>query len=91
MDKPLREPRVGESVIHCDARGQDIPALVTAVWSDDCINIVFVSTDAARQDSYGRQVERETSHLHASRQPAHGMYWRFPEEDRNEYTPPKEV
>jgi hypothetical protein len=44
------------------------------------LNVVFVSMDEARHDSYGRQVERETSLAHVSAQPAPGMYWCRPEE-----------
>lgn len=40
------------------------------------INGVLVSDDPAREDSYGRQIERVTSIAHQSNQPAHGNYWR---------------
>ena len=39
------------------------------------LNVVFVSSDASKQDQYGRQTEHETSVVHQSLQAAHGMYW----------------
>lgn len=42
------------------------------------LNLVFVSDDMAKDDSYGRQIERETSVVHQSRQPAHGNFWQEP-------------
>lgn len=42
------------------------------------LNLVFVSDDTSKDDSYGRQIERETSIVHQSRQPAHGNYWKEP-------------
>lgn len=40
------------------------------------INLIIVSDDANKNDSYGRQVERHCSVVHASVQAAHGMYWK---------------
>ncbi len=49
-----------------------------------CLNAVWVSKDEAKQDPYGRQIERDqTSIVHASYQPAHGNYWRWPGEPKN--------
>ena len=53
--------------------------LVTAcdVAQHPSINVVIVVDDAAMRDNYGRQIERHTSVVHASSQPAHGFYWRL--------------
>ncbi|PYS52433.1 MAG: hypothetical protein DMF68_01610 [Acidobacteria bacterium] len=84
-----RTPEVGKTIVFHDAKGQPHDALVTAVWSPTCINIVFVSQDALRQDSFGRQIERQTSLLHKGSTPVHGMYWRFSDEEPNPYVPPQ--
>jgi hypothetical protein len=43
-------------------------------------NLVFVAPGGDRSDSYGRQIERSTSVVHKSRQPAPGMFWCWPSE-----------
>jgi hypothetical protein len=76
--------KIGDAVIFVDPFGKPRPALVTAVWgqyatptsSAPGVNLVIVSEDAARDDTYGRQIERSTSVVHQSNQPAHGNYWR---------------
>lgn len=86
------KPNLGQKVVFCDAKSIDHDALVTAVWSDTCINVVWVSGDESRTDTYGRQVERQTSVTHATVMgQAHGNYWRFDSEPRNEYKPPQAV
>ncbi len=78
----IKDIAIGDSVIFTDAVAQEHPALVTAVWGDvnspyePAINIVFVSPDKDRTDQYGRQLERHTSVVHKTAQPAHGMFWR---------------
>lgn len=75
--------KIGDAVIWVDALSHPHPALVTAVWGqynpDDPLspglNVVLVSTDESKDDSYGRQIERQTSQVHVSRQVAPGMYW----------------
>lgn len=84
-------PQVGDRVIYHDPTGIQHEALVTAAWSSTCINVVFVSQDPDKRDSYGRQIERQTSLSHKSVQPAHGFYWRWPDEQPNTYTPPISV
>lgn len=84
----MKEPQLGEAVVFCDPRGVDHDALITAVWGPDCINLVFVSGDESRKDSYGRQVERDTSVVHVSRSDVHGFYWRYKDEERNPYKAP---
>lgn len=58
--------------------------------SPNCINVVFVSDDIARQDTYGRQIERATSCNHKLQMNVHGFYWRFEDEEPNGYTEPLE-
>lgn len=76
-----RKPKFGEPVVFVDPVGQAFPALVTAVWGEKSVNVVFVSRDEAKTDTYGRQIERNTSCLHQSLQAAHGNYWRYPEDE----------
>ena len=86
-----KELHVGDVVIFHDARGRPHNALVTAVWSQECVNLVHASGDENRQDDYGRQIERPTSIEHVSRKSVHGYYFRLPEEKPNEYVPPVET
>jgi hypothetical protein len=51
----------GDFVIYTDEIRNDHNAVVTAVWGPDCINVVFVASDESKTDSYGRQIERQTS------------------------------
>lgn len=82
----MDEPRIGDHVVYVDSRGRTRDALVTAIHegmkpepgAQPGVNVVLVSDDEAREDSYGRQVERETSVVHEASQPAHGNYWREP-------------
>lgn len=86
------KPNLGQKVVFCDAKGNDRDALVTAVWSETCINLLWVSGDETKTDSYGRQIERQTSVTHATVSgQAHGNYWRLDHEPRNEYKPPLAV
>lgn len=56
-----------------------------------CINAVWVSPDKSKQDPYGRQIERDhTSIVHVSFQPAHGLYWRWPDDPKNPIVEPTE-
>lgn len=84
-----RIPQTGDSVIYHDPKGAPHPALVTAVWSPICVNVVFVSPSADETDQYGRQIKRETSVTSGkSHGQAHGRYWRWEHEEPNAYTPP---
>lgn len=81
--------RVGGPVVFTDAGGVDRDALVTAVWSPECINLVLVSPDESRGDSYGRQIERETSvSKYEKGRTAHGFCWRLPGEPKPEFQAP---
>jgi hypothetical protein len=53
--------KVGSTVIYTDGYRCDHQALVTAVWGPDCINVVYVTGDESKTDTYGRQIERQTS------------------------------
>ena len=34
------KPNLGQKVVFCDSKGVDHDALVTAVWSETCINVL---------------------------------------------------
>lgn len=72
-----RMPQHGEAVVYVDSVCQAHPALVTAVWGEKGVNVVFVSRDVNKTDHFGRQIERNTSCLHQTLQPAAGNYWRY--------------
>lgn len=81
----------GDPVIFVDDRRRAHHALVTAVhgenaWGEDeraqrapSINLAFVSGDEERTDSYGRQIERQSSIVHRAEQEADGLYWYLPD------------
>lgn len=76
-----RKPKVGEPVVYIDPVAKAHAGLVTAVWGAKCINLVFVSDDENKTDTYGRQIDRSaTSCNHQSQHEAHGNYWRFVDE-----------
>ncbi len=70
--------KVGQAVVYVDPRGVRHDAILTAVWDSGptpSVNLVYVSDDPARNDTYGRQIERSTSVVNQSLQSAHGNYW----------------
>jgi len=88
-----RKYEVGSPVVYVDPRGVAHDALVTVWWTgnrpipeyvsatgEPGCNLVFVSDDETRTDQYGRQIDRNTSVVHQSKQPAHGCFWRWPDE-----------
>lgn len=81
---------VGECVHYVDPVGQQSKALVTAVWSPTCINVVVVSDDTKESDTYGRQIKRFTSLSHKGSTPVHGNYWKFLHEELNPIVQPQE-
>lgn len=93
MEKPdLSGLKVGCPVVYVDPVAVQHPALVTAVWGNPaecvpCINIVIVNDDESMQDSYGRQIHRQTSLSHRSVNPAHGQYFMMPGDTPNEIKP----
>lgn len=71
--------KTGQYVTYVDPTAKERPALVTAVWGQEIpcsINVVFINSDEAQTDSYGRKIERSTSVPHRLQQTAHGNYWR---------------
>lgn len=77
-----RKTQVGLDIIFIDSLRKPHKALITAAWSPTCCNLVYVSDDEKKDDSYGRQIERATSVMHKSAQgdTVYGMVWCWPEE-----------
>lgn len=88
-----RSYSIGQHVVYVDKLGKRHDTLVTIWWGpgpgrvvayqpdptgEPGCNLVFVSGDPQKDDSYGRQIERETSVVHM--QPAHGNFWCWPDE-----------
>lgn len=92
-----REVHVGDVVVFHNSKGKAHNALVNCVFDRGgrsepaTINIVHVSGDEDRQDSYGRQIERPTSVPHISATGVHGMCWRYQDEPAPVYVEPTEV
>lgn len=94
MEKP-REPRVGDAIVYFDSLRRELSAIITAVhgevsggpteghpkqgWNTPCINLVFVTPEESKTDSWGRQTDHASSCVHASDQRV-GYYWCWPEE-----------
>jgi len=73
--------KIGDVVTYIDAEHRERPALVQMVWettdgSQPSLNVVVVSADEKKEDTYGRQTEHETSVVHLSKQSAGGFCWR---------------
>lgn len=83
-----KKPEVGEGIIFHDPKGDPYNAVITAVYSDTCVNAVYVSGNPDEQDSYGRQTKRTASCNHKSMTGAFGNYWRYPSEEPREYNQP---
>ncbi len=74
---------VGSHVRYVDQKGVERDALVQMVHTEMCVNLVFVSGDENRKDSYGRQVQHETSVSHRSQMTGvPGFYWYDPKEEK---------
>jgi len=81
---------IGQHVLYVDELSRPRQALLTAVWRSQPyytpmtpipgVNIVLVSDDTRFEDSYGRQITRETSVVHVTNQVAPGRYWCLPSE-----------
>lgn len=72
---------IGQAVTFVDEHQVERAALVQHVFpgmsgKEDGCNLVIVSPDPAREDSYGRQIEHRTSVPHQSGNPAPGNYWK---------------
>jgi hypothetical protein len=79
-----RELKVRDSVVFIDGRRKRRSALVTKVWASvgnlpGC-NLVAVCDDDQKTDPYGVQIERFTSVVHISQNPAGGWGWAWPDE-----------
>lgn len=74
-----RTAKPGDAIVYVDSTAVARAALVTTSGGS-WVNLVVVSTDETRSDSYGRQIERQTSVVHHSRQEAPGNYWRWADE-----------
>jgi len=87
-----RQYTVGQHVIFIDEHFQrhdapiqhwwpaeNVPQYVNEKGEPGC-NLVFVSADPKRDDSYGRQTEHATSVVHKSMNPARGYCWCWPDE-----------
>jgi hypothetical protein len=94
-----RHPRVGDMVVFHDNKGVAFSALVTCyhgqvgeageyVGNIGCVNLVYVSGDANRQDGYGRQTLHESSVPYVEGWHVHGFYWRWQDDDPIPYKPP---
>jgi hypothetical protein len=81
-----RTLKIGDHVVYVDPQRVEHAALVTHVWQQIAggplpgCNLTWVSADEARTDTYGRQIERNTSVVHLSMQPAQACCWRWPDE-----------
>lgn len=87
----MRKLGNGSHVIYVNEFGVPHEAVVTQDWSYGkefdpiggalpSINVVFVTKDEAKTDSYGSQIQRETSVVHRKNQSAHGRYWKLADE-----------
>lgn len=67
-------------VKYTDQVGGKHDAILTAVWTEDAegpytVNLVYVEADVAKNDQYGRQINRATSVQRKSEMSAHGYYF----------------
>jgi hypothetical protein len=76
--------KVGDAIVFIDEHRVRRPALVTRTWASigglPGVNLVTVNDDEAMTDPYGRQIERRTSIVHLSQQPAGASCWCFEDE-----------
>jgi hypothetical protein len=77
-----QKPEVGQHVVYVDTSGKEHDALVTAVWSQVCVNVVFVNAEKGN-DQYGAQLDRYATSC-SIWQPtsAHGNYWRYADQTK---------
>lgn len=70
--------QIGQSVKVVDEVGALHDGFITNVWGPGphtVANVAFCSSDEAKTDSYGRQIERLSSCGHRDAGTAHGRYW----------------
>lgn len=89
MTTEVTKADIGKWCEYTDARGRPYPALITAVWGPQCINVVYVNDVEGQTDNYGQKLLRATSVMHGDIQQAHGFFWMLPGEERK--TPPARV
>ena len=86
MEPTISPVKPGDAVKVVDENYVEHAGLVTAVHGPfveggyaPCINVVFVTSDAAKRDPYGQQIERLSSLQHYSQGPSGmpkpGRYW----------------
>lgn len=88
-----RKYEIGQHIIFFDAYGVPHKALVTIWWmgpveikdyraenGEPGCNLVYVTQDPRKTDTYGSQIEHATSVVHQSKQNAHGFKWCWPDE-----------
>lgn len=89
MDKPDLTGKlfVGSHVVYVDPVGGQHQAFVTAIWGNPkdapLINLVYANPDENSTDSYGRQIQRQTSLHHGSAYAVHGQYYMMRDETPN--------
>lgn len=75
------QPEIGQAIRFVDENHREHSALVQYVHGpgleDPTINLVHLSHDPAKQDSYGRQIEKRTSVQHRNRTTATGFFWDY--------------
>ena len=69
------EIKVGDVVTYRDEHSVDHQALVIHVHGQNCINVVYLSDDETKSDSWGRQTERASSVQRQSEVTAQGRYF----------------
>ena len=67
--------KIGDVVVYTDEVSVRHNALVTNVWSTTCINLVYMTGDDSKTDTYGRQIERRTSCQVKMATSAPGNFW----------------
>lgn len=71
----MDEVKIGDVVTYKDEHSVDHNALVIHVHSENCINLLYLSGDESKSDSWGRQIERASSVQRQSDVTAHGRYF----------------
>jgi hypothetical protein len=81
MERDHGSLKVGDAIVFIDEYRNRRAALVTRTWESmggkPGVNLVMVSNDESMTDPYGRQIERRTSIVHLSAQPAGASCWCF--------------
>ena len=74
--------KVGDRVVYVDPERKEHNALVICAFHQTeedphpSLNLVIVDPDPKKEDSYGRQIDRVTSIVHASKQSAGANCWK---------------